>query len=556
MTTSCNDFLTLEPQDKEVLSSYFTTPEALEAETLTLYSGRVWSNFFMNYNWKFDMLVGDMYYTYSDEGQWYFGTYTNNNQYILEGWKGIYNVISFCNSIINDTPPACGGTITEADITQAVAEARCIRAYCYYLLAESFHDVPIIDNNSKNIADGNLNTPRNPQKDIYRFAKEDAEFAVANLAPTNKDVFRCTTKTANAVLAKILVTMAAHSDYGYDRSALYSQAATAAKYVIDHSEDVTEIPFATLFDIDSNNGPESILAIQCGHYGYGYGNGRPVAWTRDGGNLLADYMCWGGGKGPCISLQKMYDPNDLRRKWTFMAPGDYYPNINRDNGGYTYTLFYFDESGTEVQGRIGMNAHLKKYVIGKGSDNAGLVNGDQDAPLNFYLIRLSDMYLTYTEAVMGTSNSTSDAQALAMYNKVRKRAGVPDATSLTYTDLLKERRREFAFEGINWYDIVRLRYREGDQAALDFVNSGYETGYNRVAAYVPNSWDEFYSMDNNQKNDPSNYKIVETQEEGCDANPIYFTASAFIVPLPGTATTSTPALLGDIVPFYNDSEGE
>ena len=90
--------------------------------------------------------------------------------------------------------------------------------------------------------------------------------------------------------------------------------------------------------------------------------------------------------------------------------------------------------------------------------------------------------------------------------------------------------------------------------ALDFLNSGYESGYNRVATYVPKNWDEYYSMDDSQKNDPDNYKIVETMEEGCAANPIFFTASSFIVPLPGTATTSTPALLGDIVPFYTDGE--
>ena len=559
-TTSCNDFLTLEPQDKEVLSTYFSTPEALRNETLTLYSAKVWSNFFMNYNWKFDMLNGDMYYTYSEEGQWYFGTYTEGNSYIREGWKGLYNVISFCNSIINDTPGACGGSITQDDITKAVAEARCIRSLAYYYLTEAFHDAPIISNNSENIASGNLNTPRNPQKDIYRFALEDADFAVENLPETDSQVFRATKKTAHAIRAKLLITMAAHTDYGYDRAALYSRAAADAKYVIDNSGDLTKNSYEELFTIAANNGPESILAIQCGVLGWSFGNQRPTAFTRDGGNLLADYSCWGGGKGPCISLQKMYEPNDVRAKWTFMAPGDYYPNLNKENGGYTYQLIVADDAGTEIQGRIGTNAHLKKYVIGKSSDNDGQIGANQDAAINFYLIRLADVYLTYTEAIMGTATSTSDAQALAAYNTVRTRAGVPSATSVTYKELLKERRREFAIESINWYDILRLRYREGDQVALDFLNSGYETGYNRVALYVPNDWNEYNSMDVAQKNDVNNYKIAQSQADGCDADPIYFTASSFIVPLPSSATTSTPALLGDIVPYYSDggseSEGE
>lgn len=552
--SSCNDFLTLEPLDKETLENYFDSPEALRNETLTLYSAKVWSNYMMNYNWKFDMLNGDMYYTYGEEGQWYFGTYTNGNAYILEGWKGLYNVIAFANSIINDTPPACGGTITKADIDNAVAEARCIRALAYYYLTEAFKDVPIIFNNSGNIASGNLNTPRNPQKDIYRFALEDLDYAVETLPETDSQSFRCTRKTARAIRAKLLVTMAAHTDYGYDRASLFSQAAADAKYVMDNSADIRDIDFATLFDISANNGPESVLAIQCGVLGYSFGNPRPTAWTRDGGDLLADYSCWGGGKGPCISLQKMYEPNDLRRKWTFMSTGDHYPNINKAAGGYTYKIIYEDASGTEVQGRIAMNAHLKKYVIGKSSDNDGMIGSNQDAANNLYLIRLADVYLTYTEALMGTAANTTDAQALEAYNAVRARAGVPAVTSLTYKELLKERRREFAFEGSNWFDIIRLRYREGDQTALDFLNSGYETGYNRVAAYVPKDWDAYYQMDINQKNDPANYKIVESQAEGCDADPIALTAASFVVPLPGSATTSTPALLGEIVPFYKDGE--
>lgn len=97
---SCNDFLTIDPEDKPVLESYYTSPEALRSTTMTLYASKTWSNFHMNFQWKMDMINGDMYYTYGDEGQWYFGSYTAVNPYINEGWKGLYNVILFANSII------------------------------------------------------------------------------------------------------------------------------------------------------------------------------------------------------------------------------------------------------------------------------------------------------------------------------------------------------------------------------------------------------------------------------------------------------------------------
>ena len=70
---SCNDFLTVDPIDKPVLENYYTTPSALRSTTMTLYASKTWSNFHMNFQWKMDMINGDIYYTYSDEGQWYFG---------------------------------------------------------------------------------------------------------------------------------------------------------------------------------------------------------------------------------------------------------------------------------------------------------------------------------------------------------------------------------------------------------------------------------------------------------------------------------------------------
>ena len=231
---SCNDFLTVDPVDKPVMETYYVTPEALRSSTSTLYGAKTWSNFHMNFQWKLDMINGDIFYTYDQEGQWFFGNYTPINQYINEGWKGLYNVILFSNSIIHDIVPICGGTITDADKTQALAEARAIRGYCYYLIAEIWHDAPIVENNSETISSGNFNLPRNTQASIYRFAMEDLDFAVENLQPTNSDNWRLDVRKARALRAKLAVTMASHSDYGYDRAALYSKAASDALLSLIH----------------------------------------------------------------------------------------------------------------------------------------------------------------------------------------------------------------------------------------------------------------------------------------------------------------------------------
>ena len=145
--TGCDDFLEVTPEDKLIQDNYYTSREAIRDNTKALYSAKVWRDFHMNFHWKLDELVGDMYYTYDAEGQWYFGTYTDVNQYLNEGWKGIYNVVSQCNSVIMDMPGYVSG-VAQEDVDAAIAEARAIRAYCYWYIAECWHDAPIITHNS------------------------------------------------------------------------------------------------------------------------------------------------------------------------------------------------------------------------------------------------------------------------------------------------------------------------------------------------------------------------------------------------------------------------
>lgn len=543
---SCNDFLTIDPIDKPVLETFYTSPEALRSTTMALYASKTWSNFHMNFQWKMDMINGDIFYTYADEGQWYFGTYTAVNPYLNEGWKGLYNVILTANSVINDIAPICGGTITQDDLNQALGEARALRGYCHYMLAEVWHDVPVIENNSAMIAGGNLDVPRNTQASVYRFAMEDLDFAVENLPDSDSDPYRLDKRKARALRAKLAVTMAAHTDYGYDRAALYAKAAEDALYVIENTTALTDIDFSTLFDVESNNGPESILAIQCAVQGYSFGNAHNVAWSRS--SVIAD-QTWGAGKGPTLSLQNMYERNDKRRMWTYMTNGDYYPMLNRAGGGYTYQYVSRDPSGDVLEDRNEMLAHIKKYIIGKSADCDGNVGINQDAANNIYLMRLADVYLTYVEAKMGTNNSTSDPTAMKYYNMVRQRAGISEVSSVTFVELLKERRRELAFESQTWFDTQRYRYREGNAAALELLNSGYGTNLNRAAMLVPD-YEKYPNIDSSNENNRDIYKIVDSKADGAQYDKIIISESAFTAPIPAAVSSSSPALSGAPVDYY------
>jgi hypothetical protein len=82
----------------------------------------------------------------------------------------------------------------------------------------------------------------------------------------------------------------------------------------------------------------------------------------------------------------------------------------------------------------------------------------QEMPSNWIISRFADVLLMYAEAV-NEGGGASAGTAEAAVNLVRARAGIPTVSGLSQgalRDSIKvERRREFAFEGQRWFDLVR-----------------------------------------------------------------------------------------------------
>jgi len=485
----------------------------------------------MSFMWMAgDELAGDLFYTYDQEGQFYYMSFGANNTYLTQGWQGLYRIVSFANNIINDMPDAARqNNISEDAIQQGLAHARCARAFAYYFLTEYWGAVTIVENNR-----AMMNTPlyRNTQQDVYRFITEDLEFAAANLPDraTTKGLASCW--TAKGLLAKVYLTMASHMDDANSEK-YFAKAKSYAEDVISHSGLSLYPDYSTLFDIEANNCEESLFAIQNMAGGYATGNSRTSHWSRD--TYVSD-VAWGQGKGPTLSLQESYDTLDLRRKWVFMTLGDYYPNINKAAGGYTYYFVVRDASGNKVENENEVLANLKKYVLGKSADCDGGVGDQQDAANNTYLLRLADVYLCYVEACIGAGTQTNDALAVDVFNRIHHdRAGLPKVSEVTYDQLILERRCEFALEGINYFDIKRMSYRNVNQAVA------YLNRMERHRSYYPD--EQVRTMENENTREP--YVTPNPQYE-----PIMVTASQLILPVPGSEITASPTLAEDPVPYY------
>ncbi|WP_304316118.1 RagB/SusD family nutrient uptake outer membrane protein [Phocaeicola plebeius] len=122
----------------------------------------------------------------------------------------------------------------------------------------------------------------------------------------------------------------------------------------------------------------------------------------------------------------------------------------------------------------GTGAPIKKGVPGgPDDDNDGYVAG-MNSPLNTYILRLADVYLTYAEACLGNNESLSSGPGLEYFNKVRYRGfngkGSWRKTSITFDDIIKERRIEHCVEFCNWYDMVSW-YCWQPQKMLEYFNN-------------------------------------------------------------------------------------
>lgn len=98
----------------------------------------------------------------------------------------------------------------------------------------------------------------------------------------------------------------------------------------------------------------------------------------------------------------------------------------------------------------------------KPAENGKFINQALNIRLSgndWIVLRLADVYLMYSEAIMGIATFTVDSEAIKFYNKVRFRAGMSQIAlggTLTKKMLLDERRVELAFENHRLYDLIRF----------------------------------------------------------------------------------------------------
>jgi len=343
-----------------------------------------------------------------------------------------------------------------------VAEVRTIRAFEYFNMAFYFGDVPLIQ---KVLTVGEANSvTRAPRADVWAFAETELKESAAALPLTRPDAEngRITEGAALAILGRLQMA-----------EQKWTAAVATYKTIIDNNTYIIDPKFRELFWEANEQNKEFILTSQYKEDVYqqvvlqfiypemfnGWHQFSPY------NELVKDFECT---DGKTIDVSPLYDKNnpynnrDPRLDASVLIP---------DRGKFRGVTYTTNPTSGDAD-KFGKYPVWSGYCISKFMDegfNGNLMNYGGNWPI----IRYAEVLLSYLESKL-ESGATIDQTLLDQtINKVRGRAAVnmPAVTITDPTELRKivrrERRVEFAWEGLRYYDILRWGI------AADVLNGTY-----------------------------------------------------------------------------------
>lgn len=440
-TIGCKKILETTPTDFISPENFFTSEAALNSalngvyDVLgreTLYGGNLWLRFTTSdegYYARSSQTTGPEVYSYDA-----------SNPNLESMWSDFYTGIERANILLEN--------IDKVDISQEAkdeirGQAKFLRAYYYFVLTDFWGEVPLKLTATKSVTD--VNIPQAKLVDIYNFITKEMIEAEAMVKPITAYGFggRVSQSAVRGVLARVYLKMAGEPLKDVSK---YEAAKEWAEKVVTPAIHSLNPNYANIFTNlagDRYDINESIWEIEF------YGN-RPGTDFESGrlGNTIGiantsdDFGYSYGFVNATTKLYNSYEAADKRRDWN-VAPFR-----------YTVTAGVVDSiNWTTAQIN---NRNAAKY---RRHYEKVLPRNKNYTPINFPLLRYSDVLLMYAEAENEINGPTALAKSLV--KQVRDRASASDETTAISTKddmrtIIKlERFRELPFEAIRKHDLIR-----------------------------------------------------------------------------------------------------
>ena len=355
-----------------------------------------------------------------------------NNELVAAAWNQNFNGIMRANTVLDRLNPNVVSDETQRNRLEG--QAKFLRALYYFDLVRWFGKVPLYTNVVSPAAA--LNIPRSSVQEVYDLIMSDLNRAIELLPQrwTGANVGRATSWAAKALLARVHLTRSG-PDYGIEGPTLgvneYAQAITLLNDIISNSHHAWVNDYARIFAYDNENNPDIIFDVQFQSGGLGLGStlpgymGTPSYFNAVKGVPLPQSSV--EMREISDDLLNSYEPDDVRKAVTIQH-------------GFTDDF-----------GNVETRAFYRKFL---NESNPGLDRFDW--PINFPLIRYTDVLLMKAEAILRGNTGGTQQEVDDIVNMVRARAGLEPVSNVTLEMLLEERRHEFAGEGLRWHELVRF----------------------------------------------------------------------------------------------------
>ncbi|MEJ5055389.1 RagB/SusD family nutrient uptake outer membrane protein [Sphingobacterium sp. MYb382] len=480
LVSSCN--IDVVPQDRFVEENVWKNEANVEMYVNGMYAEfrRFQFTFFpgLGYDNAMDALADGMKFTSNTAGNGTVNLFIGDaGRYSpasvgLNYWNSGYDRIRRVNEFLDGLHKS---SLNEGAKARFEAEARFVRAYCYFWLAKLHGSVVLLQNiDEYSVKDH----PRASEGVIYDFILADLDYAAQNL-PTKVATSKADKGSAYALKARVALHAASIARFDKKQfntdeltgipeakaDAYYGQARDAAQAVIDLGMYALADDFATVFTAKESK--EAIYKVTyiapdvVHQYDAGY------APPRDAEGQTSVYGV------PTANIVDEFEMADgTKFSWSNPVHAAA-PYANREKRFYASIL----HNGAAWKGRV-LNttvADVKEGFIpfGQMSDPKRTVTGyytkkfldpnnttfvQNKSTQHWIELRYAEVYLVLAEAKAQLNDFSGSVTAL---NALRQKRGLPDVNYNTITDAMArvehERIVELAFEGQRFWDLRRLR---------------------------------------------------------------------------------------------------
>lgn len=396
-------------------------------------------------------------------------------------WSNYYTRIQSINLLLEKQDNIPNGEHKK----RVLGEAHFFRAYYYYLLLRQFGGSLLITKNYDPLND-KVKHPRASYEKMVEFIASEADLAVSLLdAQLNAaNTGRATQGAALMLKAKTYFWAASAKFQNQEKEylgfpdnrsdALLTMAADTYDELMKLPYDLVQITGTTQSSIAeqyrqlflTKNSPESIWEVQHsddGDFSNGFGHkldresvspffgGTTAAYSPTQNNVNE----YGMRDGKTYDAKHPYENRDYR----------FYANVLYDGctfRGRTMEIHYKKVNGKEVAGAdltpygTSSTAAVSKtgYYLGKFVRESQKIDNDEvyGSSQNYIIWRYAEVLLDYAE--IDFKQNRPD-KALSKINLIRKRAHMNELTSITWEEIVNERRVELAFEETTYWDLLR-----------------------------------------------------------------------------------------------------